>query len=118
MGHRQEITPARIPVNGPAVVRLADVYTRLGNRDAVEVVIIAPQTLPQNITAERTVHIHVGIGIVAAVIVTLSFFIINVGQLELKDIFSIVIVLILVGAAAYILWDRIKKHKKRATLSR
>ena len=56
--------------------------------------------------------IFLGIGIVAAVIVTLSFFIINVGELDLREILSIVIVLILVGAAAYILWDRIKNIKK------
>ena len=56
--------------------------------------------------------ILIGIGIAAAVIVTLSFFIINAGKLELNEILSIGIVLIIVGAAAYILWDRIKNVKK------
>ena len=56
--------------------------------------------------------ILIGIGIAAAVLVTLSFFIINAGKLELNEILSIGIVLILVGAAAYILWDRIKNVKK------
>ena len=56
--------------------------------------------------------IVVGLGIAAAVIVTLYFYIINAGNLELNEIFPIGIVLILVGAAAYILWDRIKNMKK------
>jgi hypothetical protein len=53
-----------------------------------------------------------GIGIVIAVITTLYFYAINIGNIEISEIFSIVIVIILVGAAAYILWDRIKNINK------
>jgi len=58
------------------------------------------------------IGIIVGIGIVAAVITTLYFFVLNAGNLELNEILPIGIVLILVGAAAYILWDRIKNIEK------
>jgi len=53
-----------------------------------------------------------GVGIVVAVLVTLYFYIRNIGNIELSEILSIIIVLILVVAAAYILWDRIKNIKK------
>lgn len=56
--------------------------------------------------------IVLGIGIAAAVIVTLSFFVLNAGNLELNEIFPIGIILILVASAMYILWDRIKNVKK------
>ena len=56
--------------------------------------------------------ILVGIGIAAAVIVTLSFYLLNAGDIELDEIISIGIVLILVASAMYILWDRIKNIKK------
>jgi hypothetical protein len=56
--------------------------------------------------------IVLGIGIVAAVIVTIAFFVLNVGDLELNEILSIVIVLILVVSTLYILWDRIKNVRK------
>jgi len=58
------------------------------------------------------IGIVVGIGIAAAVITTLYFFVLNAGNLELNEILPIGIVLILVGAAAYIIWDRIKNVKK------
>ena len=56
--------------------------------------------------------IFLGIGLAAAVIVTLSFYLLNAGNIELDEIFSIGIVLILVASAMYILWDRIKNVKK------
>ncbi len=56
--------------------------------------------------------ILLGLGIVAAVIVTLSFYVLNAGNIELDEIFPIGIVLILIGSAMYILWDRIKNVKK------
>jgi len=56
--------------------------------------------------------IVLGIGIAAAVIVTLAFFILNAGHLELNEILPIVIVVILVVSTFYILWDRIKNIKK------
>jgi len=57
-------------------------------------------------------EILVGIGIAVAVIVTLSFFVLNAGNIELDEIISIGIVLILVVSALYILWDRIKNVKR------
>jgi hypothetical protein len=56
--------------------------------------------------------ILLGIGIAAAVIVTLSFYVLNAGNIELEEIFPIGIVIILVSSAIYILWDRIKNVKK------
>ena len=56
--------------------------------------------------------ILLGLGIAAAVIVTLSFYLLNAGNIELDEIFPIGIVLILVASAMYILWDRIKNVKK------
>lgn len=53
-----------------------------------------------------------GIGIAATVIVTLYFYIINAGNLELTEIMQIIIVLILVISTMYILWDRIKNIRK------
>jgi len=56
--------------------------------------------------------ILIGIGIAAAVLVTLSFYLLNAGNIELNEISLIGIVLILVAFALYILWDRIKNVKK------
>ena len=56
--------------------------------------------------------ILIGIGIAAAVLVTLSFYVLNAGNLELNEISLIGIVLILVVFALYILWDRIKNVRK------
>lgn len=53
-----------------------------------------------------------GIGIAAAVIVTMAFYIANTGAIDLSEITQIIIVLFLVGAAAYILWDRIKNIRQ------
>jgi len=58
------------------------------------------------------IGISVGIGIAALVIVTMFFYIINAGEIEFSEIFSIIIVFILVFSASYILWDRIKNIKK------
>ena len=56
--------------------------------------------------------IIVGIGIAAAVLVTLYFFVVNAGNLELSEIIPIAIVLILVLSVLYILWDRIKNVRR------
>jgi hypothetical protein len=56
--------------------------------------------------------IVVGIGIIAAVLVTFAFYVLNAGNLELNEILPIVIVLILVVSVMYILWDRIKNIRK------
>ena len=58
------------------------------------------------------IGIVLGIGIAAAVLVTLYFFVRNAGNLELNEIFPIGIVVILVASAVYLLWDRIKNIKK------
>ena len=56
--------------------------------------------------------ILLGIGIAAAVLVTLSFYVLNAGNIELEEIFMMGIVLILVSSALYIIWDRVKNVKK------
>jgi hypothetical protein len=53
-----------------------------------------------------------GIGIVAAVIATLYFYMLNAGNLELSEILPMIIILILVFSTIYILWDRIKNIRK------
>jgi hypothetical protein len=58
------------------------------------------------------IGIIIGILIAAAVLMTLSLFVLNAGNLELNEILPIGIVLILVASAMYILWDRIKNIKK------
>ena len=58
------------------------------------------------------IGIATGIGIAVLVIVTIFFYILNAGDLELNEIFPIVIVFILVISTVYILWDRIKNIKK------
>ena len=56
--------------------------------------------------------ILIGIGVVAAVLVTLSLYVLNAGSIELKEISLIGVVLIIVALAVYVLWDRIKNVKK------
>ncbi|KYK31388.1 MAG: hypothetical protein AYK22_02595 [Thermoplasmatales archaeon SG8-52-3] len=56
--------------------------------------------------------ISVGIGITALAIVTILFYIMNAGNLELNEILPLLIVLILIVSTIYILWDRIKNIKK------
>ena len=58
------------------------------------------------------IGIIVGIGIAVLVLVTLYFFVRNADNLELNEILSILLVLILVTSVVYILWDRIKNIKK------
>ncbi len=58
------------------------------------------------------IGIGLGIGLVAVVLVTISFFILNAGEIELNEILSIGIVLIIIVSTMYILWDRIKNVKK------
>ena len=58
------------------------------------------------------IGIVLGIVVVAAVIVSLSLYILNVGNLRLDEIFPIGIVLIIIISTLYILWDRIKNIKK------
>ena len=58
------------------------------------------------------IGIGLGIGLVAVVLVTISFFILNAGEIELNEILSIGIVLIIIVSTMYILWDRIKNVQK------
>jgi hypothetical protein len=58
------------------------------------------------------IGIVVGIGIAVLVLVTLSLYVISAGNIELSEITSIGIVLILVSSATFILWDRLKNIRK------
>ena len=61
---------------------------------------------------KQKLEIILGIGIAVAVISTLFFYLLNAGDIDLSEIFPIIIVLILVVSAFYILWDRIKNIRK------
>jgi len=50
--------------------------------------------------------------VVAAVLLTLFFYLTGAGQIELNEIILVGIVLILVGLAMYIVWDRFKNVQK------
>ena len=52
--------------------------------------------------------IFVGVGIAAAVLVTLFFYIQNAGTLELSELFPMIIILIIVATSSYLIWDRVK----------
>ena len=56
--------------------------------------------------------IILSIGIAAAVLVTIVFYLTNIGNIELQELFPIIIALILVASASYILYDRIKNIRK------
>ena len=58
------------------------------------------------------IGIVLGIVIAAAVLVTLSLYVLNAGNVELKEISLIGIVLIVVALAIYVLWDKIKNIRK------
>ena len=58
------------------------------------------------------IGIVTGIGIVILVIITILFYILNAGDIELRELFQIIIVLIIVISTVYILFDRIKNIKK------
>lgn len=57
-------------------------------------------------------EIILGIGIAVTVLVTLYFFIVGGGSIELDELFPVGIALILVFSAMYILWDRMKNVRK------
>ena len=58
------------------------------------------------------IGIGLGIGLVAVVLVTISFFILNAGEIELNEILLVGLILIIILSTMYILWDRIKNIKK------
>ena len=57
-------------------------------------------------------EILIGIVVAAAVIVTLAFYVLNAGNIDLNVILLVGVALILVVFALYMLWDRIKNIKK------
>jgi hypothetical protein len=61
---------------------------------------------------KEKIGIVVGIGIAVLVLVTLSFYVISAGNIELSEITLMSIVLILVSSATFILWDRLKNIRK------
>ena len=58
------------------------------------------------------IGIVLGVLIAAMVLVTLSLYVLNAGNVELKEISLIGIVLVVVVLAIYVLWDRIKNVRK------
>ena len=61
---------------------------------------------------KHKLEIVFGIGIAALVLATLFFYALNAGNIELTEIASIFIVIILVASSLYIIWDRIKNMRK------
>jgi uncharacterized membrane protein YbhN (UPF0104 family) len=61
---------------------------------------------------KHKLEIVFGLGIAVLVLVTLFFYVLNAGNIELGEIISIFIVIILIASAFYILWDRIKNMRK------
>lgn len=61
---------------------------------------------------KHKLEIVLGIGIAVLVLVSLGFYILNAGNIELTEFFSIFIAIILVVSAMYILWDRIKNMRE------
>ena len=53
-------------------------------------------------------EIILGIGIAVAVLITIAFFVLNAGDIELDELVIVGIVIIIVLSTMYILWDRIK----------
>jgi adenylate kinase len=58
------------------------------------------------------IGIIIGIGIAVLLLATLSLYVISAGNIELIEIISIGIVIILVASASFILWDRLKNIRK------
>ena len=61
---------------------------------------------------KNKMEIFVGIGIAVCVITTLAFYLLNAGDIDIKEIGLSIIVIILVIFASYILYDRLKNLKK------
>jgi hypothetical protein len=55
--------------------------------------------------------IILGIGITVLVIITMAFYLIANDTIELFEIISILIIVILVSTSSYIIWDRVKNLK-------
>jgi hypothetical protein len=52
-----------------------------------------------------------GIGIAVLVIITLGFYLMANDNIEFFEIYSVLIIVILVSSSSYIIWDRIKNLK-------
>jgi len=57
-------------------------------------------------------EILLGIGIAVCVVVTLAFYLLNAGSLDIGEIGLSLVVIILVVFASFVLWDRLKNVKK------
>jgi C4-dicarboxylate transporter len=58
------------------------------------------------------IGILLGLLVTILVLITLAFYILNVGTIEFTELTSLAIVIILVLAATYIIWDRAKNVRK------
>ncbi len=61
---------------------------------------------------KEKISIITGIGIAVFVIVTLAFYLLNAGDIDLNEIVMVGIAAILVVLSSYLLWDRLKNIKQ------
>jgi hypothetical protein len=61
---------------------------------------------------KKNIGVIIGVLIAIAVLITLAIWMMNIGTIGFFDIGSAAIILILVGSALYILWDRAKNIRK------
>jgi hypothetical protein len=58
------------------------------------------------------IGIILGLLVTSLVLITLAFYIMNIGSIEITELLSLAIVIILVLAASYVIWDRAKNVRK------
>ncbi len=58
------------------------------------------------------IGVIVGLLVTILVLVTLAFYMMNAGTIEFTNIASLAIIIILIAAATYIIWDRAKNIRK------
>lgn len=56
--------------------------------------------------------IILGLLVTSAVLISLAFYFMNIGTIEITELISLAIVIILVLAASYVIWDRVKNVRK------
>jgi hypothetical protein len=56
--------------------------------------------------------IMIGIIVAGVVILTLAFYLLNIRNIEIRDVVEICIVFVLVAFATYILWDKLRNVQK------
>ena len=61
---------------------------------------------------KNKIGIILGLIVTSLVLITLAVYILNAGAIEITNLTSLVIVIILVLAATYVIWDRAKNVKK------